>query len=183
MPGFDQIVRAVREYRTKYPDKPFVYAGESRGAWRMRRHSDGSWMRARGAGDVERSAIARAWLAAAQSLVFTGRHEGSEVANNRAIELAEARGDVMAAVIAANGVGMILAELGELDPADVTVTTDYVTARALFVDQDQAASMQAFMAGKIKVQGDMMKMMAMQTSMPQDDIARAIAGEIQAITE
>ena len=30
--GFDQIVRAVREYRTKYPDKPFVYVGESRGA-------------------------------------------------------------------------------------------------------------------------------------------------------
>ncbi len=44
-----------------------------------------------------------------------GRHEASEVANNRAIELAEARGDVMVAVIAANGVGMILAELGELE--------------------------------------------------------------------
>jgi putative sterol carrier protein len=42
--------------------------------------------------------------------------------------------------------------------------------------------MQAFMSGKIKVQGDMMKMMAMQTSMPQDDIAKTIAAEIKGIT-
>jgi putative sterol carrier protein len=78
--------------------------------------------------------------------------------------------------------GDVVMELGELDPADVTVTTDYATARAVFVDQDQAASMQAFMAGKIKVQGDMMKMMAMQTGMPQDDVAKAIAQEIKDIT-
>ena len=54
-------------------------------------------------------------------------------------------------------------ELGALDTPDLTITTDWETARKIFVDQDQAAGMQAFMAGKIKVQGDMMKMMAMQT--------------------
>lgn len=78
--------------------------------------------------------------------------------------------------------GDVVMELGELDAADLTVTTDYDTARKLFVEQDQAAGMQAFMAGKIKVQGDMMKMMAMQTSMPQDDIAKTIASEIKSIT-
>jgi len=78
--------------------------------------------------------------------------------------------------------GSVEMELGELETADLTVTTDYDTARKVFVDQDQAAGMQAFMSGKIKVQGDMMKMMAMQTSMPQDDIAKQIASEIQAIT-
>lgn len=78
--------------------------------------------------------------------------------------------------------GDVVMDLGELDAADLTVTTDWETARKVFVDQDQAASMQAFMAGKIKVQGDMMKMMAMQTSMPQDDIAKQIAAEIKAIT-
>jgi putative sterol carrier protein len=78
--------------------------------------------------------------------------------------------------------GDVVMELGELETADVTVTTDYATARAVFVDQDQAASMQAFMAGKIKVQGDMMKMMAMQTGMPQDDVAKTIAQEIKDIT-
>ena len=73
-------------------------------------------------------------------------------------------------------------EAGELETPDLTLTTDYDTAKTIFVDQDQAAGMQAFLAGKIKVQGDMMKMMAMQTSMPQDDITRTIAEEIKQIT-
>ncbi|MTA12269.1 MAG: hypothetical protein F2534_06690 [Actinobacteria bacterium] len=78
--------------------------------------------------------------------------------------------------------GDVKMELGELEAADLTVTTDYATAYKLFVEQDQAAGMQAFMAGKIKVQGDMMKMMAMQTAMPQDEIAKTIAKEIKDIT-
>jgi putative sterol carrier protein len=78
--------------------------------------------------------------------------------------------------------GDVVMELGELEGADLTVTTDYETARKIFVEQDQAAGMQAFMSGKIKVQGDMMKMMAMQTSMPQDEIAKTIASEIKDIT-
>jgi hypothetical protein len=78
--------------------------------------------------------------------------------------------------------GAVTMELGELDDADATVTTDYATAKALFVDQDQAVAMQAFMSGKIKVQGDMMKMMAMQTAIPSNDFSAKIAEEIKAIT-
>jgi hypothetical protein len=73
-------------------------------------------------------------------------------------------------------------ELGELETPDLTITTDYETARKLFVEQDQAAGMQAFMSGKIKVQGDMMKMMSLQTAMPQDEVAKTIAQEIKDIT-
>lgn len=73
-------------------------------------------------------------------------------------------------------------ELGELDQPDVTITTDYETARAIFVDQDPTAAMQAFMAGKIKVQGDMMKLIALQSTLPHDDAGRAIAAEIKAAT-
>ncbi len=78
--------------------------------------------------------------------------------------------------------GDVVMDLGVLDEADLTVTTDYATAQKLFVDQDPAAGMQAFMTGKIKVQGDMMKMMAMQTSMPADDAAKKIAQEVRDIT-
>jgi SCP-2 sterol transfer family protein len=78
--------------------------------------------------------------------------------------------------------GDMLMDLGSLDAPDVTVTTDYATAKKLFVDQDAAAAMQAFMGGKVKVQGDMMKMMALQTAMPTDDASQAIAAEIKAIT-
>ncbi len=78
--------------------------------------------------------------------------------------------------------GDVVMDLGALDTPDLTVTTDYDTARKIFVDQDQAAGMQAFMSGKIKVQGDMMKMMALQTAMPQDETAKKIAEEIKDLT-
>jgi putative sterol carrier protein len=78
--------------------------------------------------------------------------------------------------------GEVILEKGHLDDADVTVTTDYDTARKIFVDQDPQAGMQAFMAGRIKVQGDMMKLMQMQAAAP-DETAKKVADEIKAITE
>jgi putative sterol carrier protein len=82
--------------------------------------------------------------------------------------------------------GDMALELGELTDPEATVTTDYETASKLFVDQDPSAVMQAFMSGKIKIDGDMMKVMGMQTAIPQTGdaatIALAIAAEIKAIT-
>ena len=71
---------------------------------------------------------------------------------------------------------------GHLDDAQVTVTVDYSTAKAIFVDGNPQAGMQAFMAGKIKVQGDMTKLMAMQST-PPDAAAQEITKKIQEITE
>ena len=70
---------------------------------------------------------------------------------------------------------------GHLDDAEVTVTVDYATAKAIFVDQNPQAGMQAFMAGKIKVQGDMTKLMAMGQATP-DPAAMEIAARIKEIT-
>ena len=78
--------------------------------------------------------------------------------------------------------GDVVMDLGRLEDADVTVTTDYETAKSIFVEQDPAAGMQAFLGGKIVVQGDMMKLMAMQVAMPTDDASQQIAEEIKAIT-
>ncbi|MET0459266.1 MAG: SCP2 sterol-binding domain-containing protein [Ilumatobacteraceae bacterium] len=78
--------------------------------------------------------------------------------------------------------GDVIMEFGSLEDADVTVTTDYETAKSIFVEQDPAAGMQAFLGGKIVVQGDMMKLMAMQVAMPTDEASQQIAEEIKAIT-
>ena len=51
---------------------------------------------------------------------------------------------------------------GHNDAADVTITTDYTTAKDVFISGNQQAGMQAFMAGKVKVQGDMTKLMMAQ---------------------
>jgi putative sterol carrier protein len=73
-------------------------------------------------------------------------------------------------------------DTGHLDNPDLTVTLDYETAKAILVDQNPQAGMQAFMAGKIKVQGDMTKLMAMQSG-PVDPSAQEIANRIKEITE
>jgi hypothetical protein len=78
--------------------------------------------------------------------------------------------------------GSLEMELGSIEESDLTVTTDYETARKLFVEQDPTASMQAFMAGRIKVEGDITRLMVMQTSLPQTDTTAAVAEEIKAIT-
>jgi len=74
-------------------------------------------------------------------------------------------------------------ELGHLDEPDATITLSYETARALLVERDPAKVMQAFMSGGIQVDGDLMKVMAMQASTPQDDLALQVAEEILAITD
>ena len=78
--------------------------------------------------------------------------------------------------------GELVMEEGHLDEVDLTVTLDYETAKAIFVEGNPQAGMQAFMAGKIKVQGDMTKLMAMQQTAP-DPTAAEIQQRIKDITE
>jgi putative sterol carrier protein len=73
-------------------------------------------------------------------------------------------------------------DTGHIDGADVTVTLDYGTAKAIFVEGNPQAGMQAFMSGKIKVAGDMTKLMAMQSG-PADPVAEELAAKIAEITE
>ena len=78
--------------------------------------------------------------------------------------------------------GELVMDLGHLDTPDLTITTDYATARQIFLERDPQAGMQAFLGGKIRVEGDMTKMMQMQIAMPNDDLAMKVAAEIMAIT-
>ena len=78
--------------------------------------------------------------------------------------------------------GELVMDLGHLDTPDLTITTDYATARQIFLERDPQAGMQAFLGGKIRVEGDMTKMMQMQIAMPNDDLAIKVAAEIMAIT-
>jgi putative sterol carrier protein len=77
--------------------------------------------------------------------------------------------------------GDVNLDLGELENPDLTVTVDYETAKAIIVDQNPQAGMQAFMAGKVKVQGDMTKLMAMQSTQP-DPTAVELSQKIRDMT-
>jgi hypothetical protein len=71
--------------------------------------------------------------------------------------------------------------IGLTDDADVTLTTDYGTAKDVFVSGNPQAGMQAFMAGKVKVQGDMTKLMMSQGGGAGGN--QALSDAIQSITE
>jgi putative sterol carrier protein len=78
--------------------------------------------------------------------------------------------------------GEMTMEMGHLPDPDLTVTLDYATAKAIFVEGNPQAGMQAFMAGKVKVQGDMTKLMAMQAT-PPDARAQEFSQKVRDITE
>lgn len=125
------------------------------------------------------------WIAAARAV--RARHADIEpaalpaLAVNMTITGAPfAEGDIQSYLDTSSGEAVL--ELGVLATADVSLTTDYDTARAIFTSDDPAAGMQAFFAGKIVVNGDMMKLMTMPAVLVADERARQISEEIRAIT-
>jgi hypothetical protein len=74
-------------------------------------------------------------------------------------------------------------DMGHLREAEVTLTVDYATAKAIFVEQDAPAAMSAFMGGRIKVDGDMSKLLVLQGQLgAPDPVALEIAGRVRDIT-
>ncbi len=80
--------------------------------------------------------------------------------------------------------GALEMETGHLENPDVTVTLDYETAKAIFVDGTLDAGMKAFMEGKVRVQGDMAKLIAalQQLAPPDPDSVNQAQARIRDIT-
>ena len=72
-------------------------------------------------------------------------------------------------------------EQGLVDGAPTKLTVPYEVAKKIFIDADPQAGMQAFMAGQIKVEGDMSKLMAMQGSAPSAE-QQAFTEKLRAVT-
>jgi hypothetical protein len=78
--------------------------------------------------------------------------------------------------------GELLLDVGHIDPVDLKVTLDYDIAKSILIEGNPQAGMQAFMAGKIKVEGDMAKLLALQGGVSDPSTAE-VAARIKAITE
>lgn len=65
--------------------------------------------------------------------------------------------------------GQTIIDHGHLEDPELTVTVDYDTAKAAFVTRDQQEVMAAFLGGKILVDGDVSKLLALQSG-PTTDI-------------
>lgn len=55
---------------------------------------------------------------------------------------------------------------GHTDGAKTTLKLDADTLRKVFLESDMNAAMQAFMSGKLKVEGDMSQVMSLQNAKP-----------------
>ncbi len=73
-------------------------------------------------------------------------------------------------------------ERGLHDSAPTKVTVPYDVAKAMFIEGNQQAAMQAFMSGQIKVEGDMTKLMAMQAGGPPTAEQQAFQAKIREMT-
>jgi putative sterol carrier protein len=77
--------------------------------------------------------------------------------------------------------GELVLDTGHLESPDVTVTVDYETAKAILVEGNAQAAMQAFMAGRIKIEGDMTLLLALQST-PLDPAHQELAIRVREIT-
>ncbi|MFM8303690.1 MAG: SCP2 sterol-binding domain-containing protein [Actinomycetota bacterium] len=73
--------------------------------------------------------------------------------------------------------------IGHVPDADLAVTTDYETAREILLSGDPQAGLNAFMSGKVQIQGDLAKLLSMAQASGAPVGAVALAEAILGITE
>ena len=83
--------------------------------------------------------------------------------------------------------GSIIVDEGHIEDPEITVKTDYDTAKTLFVDRDPSGAMEAFMMGKVLVTGDVSRVLAFASTPPPTDpdelaLANEIASRLSDIT-
>jgi hypothetical protein len=123
--------------------------------------------------------LSDAWFDAADKLIREHAPSGPP-APNLVMNLEVSSGDDVIKFHMGSKDGEPLFGKGPIDDADLTMSTDMDTAREVFVAGNQQAGMQAFMAGKVRVQGDMTKLMMSQGS---GGGSPALSEALQDITE
>ena len=73
-------------------------------------------------------------------------------------------------------------ERGLADGAPTKLTVPFDVAKAIFIDGNQSAAMQAFMSGQLKMTGDATKVMAFQTQLQSADF-KPLQERFAAITD
>jgi len=90
-------------------------------------------------------------------------------------------GDLLGHIDSSDGSTII--EQGHMGNPALTITLDYATARAAFVTQEPQAVMEAFLGGRIYVEGDASQLLALQAAPPEPDpVMEEVSGRIKAMT-
>ena len=80
--------------------------------------------------------------------------------------------------------GAVELEVGHLERPDVTVTLEHATARSILVEGDMQVAMAAFLGGRIRVDGDITKLLALQAApAPIDPVIPEVFARLREMTE
>lgn len=125
------------------------------------------------------------WVAEAKKIQDEFRGKGTPPAQQVQINLVITDvpfgdGNIDAHIDTSNG--ELDLDLGHFETATTKLTTDYETAKQVFIEQNPQAGMQAFMTGKVQIAGDMTKVMAIMQAAP-DPVAMEMAGRLKDITD
>jgi hypothetical protein len=129
------------------------------------------------------------WIAAARALRAEYLHRlpptpFSITMNLVVTDLPFGSGRLLAHLDTSGGIPEV--ELDHLDKPDLTITTDYHTVRVILIDADPQGAMSAFLSGRIKVDGDIAKLLQLQSTGlagSDDPVAAELAERLQAITD
>jgi len=124
--------------------------------------------------------LSEAWIEAARAIrdEFEGRAPAPPVALRMNQVITDGPDGTIEAHLDTTS-GRTALELGHVADPDLTITT----AKAVFALADPAAAMQAFMAGKIRIEGDLSKLMMLQASAIQPEpLAAEVTARVKAIT-
>lgn len=129
--------------------------------------------------------LSDAWLEAARAIYARYAGEVAPAAASVRINLVVegvpfGSGTLDAHVDTSTGVADV--ELGHLDAPELTVSLDYALARTVLVEGDVQAGFEAFMAGRVRMEGDVTKLLGFQQATPTPRQAD-FAEQVHAITE
>ncbi len=130
--------------------------------------------------------LSDAWIEEARRIRAEAEAEGTSATVAHAvrvnlviIDVPFAEGSLDAHVDTTSGIVEI--DSGHIDPVDMVITVDHSTARSILVEGNTQVAMQAFMTGKIKVEGDVSKLIELQSG-PPGPAAQALAKRLREIT-
>jgi hypothetical protein len=139
--------------------------------------------------DEKHEFLSPEWIAAVTAIrdEYRGRLPQSAFvlrANLVVTEVPFHEGEVRGSIDTSEG---LVIEPVELDSPDLTAQLDYATAKALFVEQDPQAILDAFFRGKIRITGDATKLLALPMPKPEDtgpelDLVREVSQRVKDVT-
>lgn len=131
--------------------------------------------------------LSDAWIDEARTVraEYEGRHPAPPVALRMNVVITDVPwdGSRVEGFVDTTGDAVDL-EVGRLERPDLTVTMQHATARALIVEGDMQAVMQAFLSGRIRIDGDLTKLLLVQGN-PEgiDPVVGEVLGRLRQITE